>query len=119
MKKIATIETGRGIIKLELFADKVPNTVANFEKLANSKFYDGLEVSSCYRRFHDSLAVLKAPNGDLAILLRTSSIQSFVMTVRDSFYGKCRTEYERFSSSLLLTLLVLGLTIAIPFSARF
>lgn len=42
MKKIATIETTRGTIKLELFADKVPNTVANFEKLANSKFYDGL-----------------------------------------------------------------------------
>ena len=42
MKKIAVIETPRGTIKLELFADKVPNTVANFEKLANSKFYDGL-----------------------------------------------------------------------------
>lgn len=42
MKKIATIETQRGTIKLELYADKAPKTVANFEKLANSKFYDGL-----------------------------------------------------------------------------
>ncbi len=42
MKKIATIETDRGTIKLELFADKAPKTVANFEKLANTKFYDGL-----------------------------------------------------------------------------
>lgn len=42
MKKIATIETDRGIIKLVLFYDKTPNTVANFEKLAKSKFYDGL-----------------------------------------------------------------------------
>lgn len=42
MKKIATIETDRGTIKLELFADKTPKTVANFEKLANSHFYDGL-----------------------------------------------------------------------------
>ena len=42
MKKIATIETPRGAIKLELFYDKAPKTVANFEKLANSKFYDGL-----------------------------------------------------------------------------
>src|SRR6266581_9378629 len=35
------IETKKGTIELELFADEVPNTVANFEKLANSKFYDG------------------------------------------------------------------------------
>ena len=42
MTKIATIETPRGTIKLELFADKAPKTVANFEKLANSGFYDGL-----------------------------------------------------------------------------
>ncbi len=42
MKKIATIETPRGTIKLELFYDKTPKTVANFEKLAKQKFYDGL-----------------------------------------------------------------------------
>lgn len=41
--KVATIETPRGTIKLELFADKTPKTVANFEKLANSGFYDGLK----------------------------------------------------------------------------
>lgn len=40
--KVATIETDRGVIKLELFADKAPKTVANFEKLANSGFYDGI-----------------------------------------------------------------------------
>lgn len=40
--KTATIETPRGKIKLELFADKTPKTVANFEKLAKSGFYDGL-----------------------------------------------------------------------------
>ena len=40
--KIATIETPRGTIKLELFADKTPKTVANFEKLAKKGFYDGL-----------------------------------------------------------------------------
>lgn len=40
--KTATIETPRGTIKLELFADKTPKTVANFEKLAKSGFYDGL-----------------------------------------------------------------------------
>ncbi|MCL2321683.1 MAG: peptidylprolyl isomerase [Oscillospiraceae bacterium] len=32
-----------GIIKLELYPDKAPNTVNNFISLANSKFYDGLK----------------------------------------------------------------------------
>lgn len=39
--KKAVIETVRGAIELDLYADEVPNTVANFEKLANSGFYDG------------------------------------------------------------------------------
>lgn len=39
--KKAVFETGKGRIELELFADEVPTTVANFEKLANSGFYDG------------------------------------------------------------------------------
>ena len=42
MKKTATIDTNRGTIKLELFADKTPKTVANFEKLAKQGFYNGL-----------------------------------------------------------------------------
>jgi len=29
-------------IEFDLFPDEAPNTVANFEKLANDKFYDGL-----------------------------------------------------------------------------
>ncbi len=41
--KVATIETTYGPIRLELFADTVPNTVANFEKLAQKGFYDGLK----------------------------------------------------------------------------
>ena len=32
--KVATIGTNRGTIRIELFADKAPKTVANFEKLA-------------------------------------------------------------------------------------
>ena len=39
--KKAVIETAKGAIEAELFADEVPSTVANFEKLANSGFYDG------------------------------------------------------------------------------
>jgi len=41
-KKIATIETEKGTITLELFADQTPKTCANFEKLALEGFYDGL-----------------------------------------------------------------------------
>ena len=33
--KKAVFETKKGTIELELFADEVPGTVANFEKLAN------------------------------------------------------------------------------------
>ena len=40
---IATIEVENfGTIKVELYPDKAPNTVANFIALANNEFYDGL-----------------------------------------------------------------------------
>lgn len=41
--KVATFDTNRGTIKVELFADKTPKTVGNFEKLCEKKFYDGLK----------------------------------------------------------------------------
>ena len=41
--KKAVIDTAKGTIELELFADEVPLTVANFEKLANEGFYDGVK----------------------------------------------------------------------------
>ena len=40
--KTAIFETDRGTIRIELFADKTPKTVANFEKLVSDGFYDGL-----------------------------------------------------------------------------
>ncbi|MGH7699350.1 MAG: peptidylprolyl isomerase [Gemmatimonadales bacterium] len=40
-KKTAVFDTAKGAIEAELFADEAPNTVANFEKLANAGFYDG------------------------------------------------------------------------------
>jgi len=40
---IATIEMANGdVMKLELYPDIAPNTVANFIELANAGFYDGL-----------------------------------------------------------------------------
>ena len=55
--KTATIETSRGTIVAELFDQEVPNTVANFEKLANSQFYDGT-------RFHRVINNFMIQGGD-------------------------------------------------------
>jgi peptidyl-prolyl cis-trans isomerase B (cyclophilin B) len=43
MTKIATFVTNVGTITAELFEKEAPGTVANFEKLANSGFYDGVK----------------------------------------------------------------------------
>ena len=40
--KVATFETNKGTIRIELSDDKTPKTVANFEKLCSKNFYDGL-----------------------------------------------------------------------------
>jgi len=39
---VATFETARGPLKVRLFPDKAPLTVANFVNLAKRGFYDGL-----------------------------------------------------------------------------
>jgi peptidyl-prolyl cis-trans isomerase B (cyclophilin B) len=38
----ATLHTNHGAIAVELFDDEAPNTVENFRKLAEDKFYDGV-----------------------------------------------------------------------------
>ncbi|NLK16883.1 MAG: peptidylprolyl isomerase, partial [Bacteroidales bacterium] len=45
MTKKAEIHTEKGVMTVEFFEKDAPNTVANFCKLAESGFYDGL-------RFH-------------------------------------------------------------------
>lgn len=40
-KLLAHFDTNQGTFTIELFPDKAPITVANFRKLAESKFYDG------------------------------------------------------------------------------
>ena len=39
---IAVFDTTLGTMKIELYEDKVPNTIENFIKLTNDGFYDGL-----------------------------------------------------------------------------
>ena len=58
--KVATIETSRGTIRLELFATQVPKTVANFEKLASEGFYDGLKF---HRVIPDFMIQTGCPHG--------------------------------------------------------
>lgn len=43
MTKRATFETNRGTVVAELYEEDAPKTVQNFEKLANSGFYDGVK----------------------------------------------------------------------------
>ena len=59
---IATIEIqDYGTVKLELYPDKAPNTVANFVALANNQFYDGLTF---HRVVPDFMIQGGDPNGD-------------------------------------------------------
>ncbi len=41
--KVATFETDKGTIKVELYAEQTPKTVGNFESLCEKNFYDGLK----------------------------------------------------------------------------
>ena len=58
--KTATIETTRGTIKVQLFADKTPKTVEKFVKLANQGFYDGLKF---HRVIADFMVQTGCPQG--------------------------------------------------------
>jgi len=55
--KYATIETNRGTMTAELYDEEAPNTVANFEKLANDGFYDGV-------KFHRVIPEFVVQGGD-------------------------------------------------------
>ncbi len=41
--KVATFDTTKGTIRVQLHDDKTPRTVENFEKLTNDGFYNGLK----------------------------------------------------------------------------
>ena len=58
--KTATIKTRHGDIRIQLHDDKTPKTVANFEKLANEGFYDGLTF---HRVIADFMIQGGCPNG--------------------------------------------------------
>ena len=47
----ATIKTSMGDISVELYGDKTSKTVANFVKLADAKFYDGIKFHRVIKGF--------------------------------------------------------------------
>ena len=57
----AAIETNKGIINLDLFADHTPLTVANFANLARRGYYDNLTF---HRVIADFMVQGGCPNGD-------------------------------------------------------
>lgn len=54
---VVVFSTSRGMIEIELFADKAPETVANFKKLAGEGFYNGT-------RFHRVISEFMIQGGD-------------------------------------------------------
>jgi len=57
----ATIETTKGTIEVELFADDAPKTVQNFVELAGKGYYDGLTF---HRVIPDFMVQAGCPKGD-------------------------------------------------------
>ena len=57
MAKTATFDTSKGTIVVDLFDEEAPETVKNFEKLANAEFYDGT-------RFHSVIPNFMIQGGD-------------------------------------------------------
>jgi peptidyl-prolyl cis-trans isomerase B (cyclophilin B) len=60
MSLIANFETDRGLIRVELAADKAPLTVANFVNLAQRGYYDGLKF---HRVINDFMIQGGCPQG--------------------------------------------------------
>ena len=80
--KNAVIETSRGTITAELFDSEVPGTVANFEKLANSTFYDAT-------RFHRVIGNFMIQGGDP---LSRNPADPRVGTGGPGYHIKCETQ---------------------------
>lgn len=58
--KTCTIKTDKGTITLDLFDDRAPKTVENFETLAGKGFYDGLKF---HRVIADFMVQTGCPQG--------------------------------------------------------
>lgn len=80
---VATIEVeDYGTIKVELYPDKAPNTVANFIRLANRGFYNG---TTFHRTMPDFVIQGGAKNGDASASPALSDIMDNVKESNDEW----------------------------------
>lgn len=93
---VATIEVENyGTIKVELYPDKAPNTVANFIRLANRGFYNG---ATFHRTMPDFVIQGGAKNGDATASPALGDLMDNVKDSKDEWvkdlYDKDTTDEE-------------------------
>lgn len=76
-------DTKKGIIKIELYKDKAPNTVINFISLANNGFYNGLTF---HRIVNDFMIQGGDPNGNGTGSAKISDIDKSVEQYSEKDY---------------------------------
>ena len=90
---VATIQIkDYGTIKVELYPEMAPNTVANFVTLANNGFYDGLTF---HRIIKDFMIQGGDPNGDGTGAPNISSIDS---SIEKGVIAMARSDYSSYAS---------------------
>ena len=105
-----------GTIKMELYPDKAPETVANFVTLANRGFYNGLTFHRVVKDFmiqggdkqgtgqgSATLADLKDGGADSAYSIKGEFISNGVnntLKFEEGVVGMARNDYTQYSSSL-------------------
>ena len=91
---VATMEVeGYGTIKIELYPDKAPNTVANFIRLANRGFYNG---TTFHRTMPDFVIQGGAKDGDASASPALSDIYDLdaVLNDKDTFESILEQYYD-------------------------
>ncbi len=91
---VATMEVeGYGTIKIELYPDKAPNTVANFIRLANRGFYNG---TTYHRTMPNFVIQGGAKDGDATLSPSLSDIYDLdaVLNDKDTFETILNQYYE-------------------------
>lgn len=91
---VATMEVeGYGTIKIELYPDKAPNTVANFIRLANRGFYNG---TTYHRTMPNFVIQGGAKNGDATASPTLSDIYDLdtVLNDKDTFESILEKYYD-------------------------
>ena len=100
---VATIQIkDYGTIKVELYPEMAPNTVANFVTLANNGFYDGLTF---HRIIKDFMIQGGDPNGDGTGAPNISSIDSSIekgenntLKLEKGVIAMARSDYSSYAS---------------------